>query len=145
MISNFLFFIFRYLHAVICDRSFLLLATMASAPSKHLGSISEYSDSSDDEYLQDIEEATAFLALLSLMTSAKRHFKWAGIRLNWVDHVAKLTHTEEFKQTYHMSHAAFKIFLEILCPAITVDVVKSRNSTPNSDPIYPELVMHISL
>ena len=44
-----------------------------------------------------------------------------------------------------MSLEAFQKLLEILRPAISVDLLKSRNSMPDSEPIFPELVMHIGL
>ena len=46
-----------------------------------------------------------------------------------------------------MSLVAFQklLLLEILRPAISVNLVQSRNSVPDSDPIYPELIMHIGL
>jgi hypothetical protein len=104
------------------------------------------SDSSDeDDAFQDDLETSLLIALMSIMPTTERLFKWPNTRLNWVQHVLKLLHTKEFGQTYRMSHDAFQTLLDILRPTITVDVVKSRNSTPSSEPIYPELVMHIGL
>ena len=85
------------------------------------------SDSSDEEFFVDLEERMAFVALLSVMPSTVRNFKWNNTRLNWVDHVEKLTHTKEFKQTYNMSLGAFEDFVDILRPNITMNVVNISN------------------
>ena len=100
---------------------------------------------SDDVYNDDLTIVTKVVALIVKLPETKRAFKWENTRLNWNEHVTKLLHTKEFDQTYRMSHDAFKNLLEILRPMITVDVVKSCNSMPSSEPIYPELVMHIGV
>ena len=81
------------------------------------------------------------------MATTERNFKWPDTRLNWNDHVEKLIHRDEFEHTNRMSLVAFQklLLLEILRPAISVNLVQSRNSVPDSDPIYPELIMHIGL
>jgi hypothetical protein len=119
---------------------------MAPAPSrKRFRSLLDDSSDDDDEFFQDLEDRMMLIYQLSMMPTTDRRFKWKNTRLNWMEHVLKLGHTEEFDQTYRMSLEAFQKLLGILRPMITVDVIKSRNSTPDSEPIYAELVMHIGL
>jgi hypothetical protein len=54
-------------------------------------------------------------------------------------------HTDEFTQKYRITLDTFNNLLEYLRPYITVDPIKSQNSTPGSLPIYPELVVAIGI
>ena len=119
--------------------------TMPPSFSKHWRAISEDDEMSDDDFEAEMEEVTAFMAAMELMPSTERNFKWPNERLTWNEHVAKLTHTKEFDQTYRMSLNTFNKLLAILRQDITVNVVKSRNSMPESEPIYPELIMHVGI
>ena len=118
---------------------------MPSTFSKCWHAISEEDELSDEEALAEAEEVAAFVAAMQLMLSTERNFKWPNERLTWNEHVAKLTHTKEFDQTYHMSLKTFQKLLAIIHCDITVDVIKAKNSMPDSEPIYPELVMHIGI
>ncbi len=76
----------------------------------------------------------------------ERVFKWGEERLNWEENVERLQHKNQFADKYRMNLETFNKLLEILRPKITVDYIKSMNSTPNaSEPIYPELVMHVGI
>jgi DDE superfamily endonuclease len=75
----------------------------------------------------------------------ERIFKMHGSRVNWQDHIKLLLHRSEFTSTYHMEIETFDALLSILRPLITLDVIKSNNSTSNEGPIYPELVMAVGL
>jgi hypothetical protein len=59
--------------------------------------------------------------------------------------VKRLRHTQEFSTYYHMSEETFHILLEKIRDDITVDYIKSKNSTNGNDPIYPELVLAAGL
>jgi hypothetical protein len=94
------------------------------------------------EYDDDDLEET-FLAFHKAKVS--RRIKWEHQRLDWDEHVKKLHHTQMFSTYYHMSEDTFLILLEIVHDDITVDYIKSRNSTNGNDPIYPELVLTAGL
>ena len=92
----------------------------------------------DDDDLEEI-----FFAFYEAKKS--RRIKWEHQRLDWDEHVKKLHHTQTFSTYYHMSEDSFLILLEIIRDDITVDSIKSRNSTNGNDPIYPELVLAAGL
>ena len=89
-------------------------ATMPSTFSKCWHAISEEDELSDEEALAEAEEVAAVVAAMQLMPSTERNFKWPNECLTWNEHVAKLTHTKEFNQTYCMSLETFQKLLAIL-------------------------------
>jgi hypothetical protein len=112
------------------------------------GNVFDSSSSDDDEEAAYNDEILAvILAMINLNegTTEERNFKWQTQRLLWEDHVAKLRHSNEFTKTYRMTYDTFQKLLEILRSKITVDYMLSRNSVPGTDPIYPELVMHLAI
>jgi hypothetical protein len=98
-------------------------------------------DDSDEEDTLDTEDLAIFLSCIG----KQRIPKWQLDRLNWNNHVSHQMHTDEFTQKYRMTLETFNKLCEILRPDITVDPIKSQNSTPRSLPIYPELVMAIGI
>jgi hypothetical protein len=93
----------------------------------------------------DTEELAIFLTLIGATVGEQRAPKWQLDRLDWAKHVDHQTHTDEFTKKYRMTLETFNKLLEILRPYITVDPIKSQNSTPGSLPIHPELVMAIGI
>lgn len=66
-------------------------------------------------------------------------------RVSWKETLEYHVHSKNFGQTYKMELETFNQLVDILRPMITVDEIKARNSAPNVDPIYPELVCAIGL
>jgi hypothetical protein len=74
-----------------------------------------------------------------------RLFKWEHNRLNWEESLHKERHQQSFESKYHMSETAFFTLLDMLRDSITVNFIKSRNSTKGNDPIFPELILATGL
>ena len=98
------------------------------------------------ELLEEEEDADmeAVVAAMGAFATWKSQplFKWQEERCNWDNYVKRLEHKKEFDRDHRMSLHSFNKLVRILEPSITVDYVKSMNSTPDaSGPIFPELVV----
>ena len=92
---------------------------------------------------QDEEDSDDLALLLTLfdINRQKRLFKWRNKRLNWVEHVKRERHTGSFASKYHMDEDSFNNLVNLLLDRITLNEIKSMNSTQGNTPIYPELVV----
>jgi hypothetical protein len=129
-------------------------SSSSSSNSSSNSSSSSSSNSSEEDGMEveeeeedtlNTEELYILLSLIEETVGEQRAPKWQLQRLDWTTHVDHQTHTAEFQQKYRMTLETFTKLLEILRPSITVDPIKSQNSTPGSSPIYPELVMAIGI
>ena len=92
----------------------------------------------------DMEEFVA--ALLVQLAIDERVFKWNDQRLDWHHHKERLLHQRKFHKQYRMTAEAFDVLVEIVRPAVEVNVLKSMASTPQSNAsIFPELVVAIGI
>jgi hypothetical protein len=110
------------------------------------------SEDSDDLPLEDLDrdseefvEKLLYILMIFETNKTKRLFKWEHTRLNWEEALEKERHQKSFESKYHMSEDAFFTLLELLRHDITVDFTKSRNSTQENDPIYPEVILATGL
>lgn len=113
---------------------------------KELLNLVQLDDISSDE--GDLfDDPALVLVVLEMFDNAKRHraIKWINKRINWNEHVEREQHTKTFESKYHMPLASFNRLVNLLRPAITLDYVKSINSTSGNTPIYPELIVAASL
>lgn len=99
----------------------------------------------DDE--DDAIDFPSMLAVIDFFYSSAREraIKWTNIRLNWQEHVRRELHTRTFDTKYHMTLSSFNQLVDTLRPSITLDFVKSMNSTMGNTPIYPELIVGMGL
>ena len=102
-------------------------------------------DEMDDELQEMINQNIRLLLLLDDDDIQRREIKWNNKRLNWKEHVERELHTGSFKSKYHMPILLFENLVDKLRDAITVDYVKSMNSTSGNVPIYPEIIAAIGL
>ena len=90
--------------------------------------------------------ATAVFFELTKNAKVFRKNKMHHDRRTWNEDVEYLLHSDEFTNTYRMPKEGFDNLLEILCPSLTADIIKSQNSTKGEmDPIFPELIMGVGL
>ena len=93
----------------------------------------------------DVLDPAVMAAVLDLFdqSSCQRSIKWKNNRINWKEHVKRELHTGTFDTKYHMPYASFTKLVSLIRDDITLDVVKSMNSSGGNTPIYPELIIHI--
>ena len=56
-----------------------------------------------------------------------------------------MEHQKEVQSTLRMSRAAFEHLVDLLREDITFDEIRAKNSSPDSEPIYPELVVAVCI
>ena len=67
----------------------------------------------------------------------KRKHKLERVRMNWADHVRVCNHeTNGWMRRYRMVGAHFNYLLRAVEDAITVDYLRSSNSTQGNDPVF---------
>ena len=103
--------------------------------------IRSFDDDSDDADVECLNEIIMIFGL----NKAVKSIKYKHRRLNWDEHVQKLQHTKQFHSRYHMTLPSFNKLVELLRPSIVVNETKSRNSTGNNEPIYPEMIVGAGL
>jgi len=103
--------------------------------------IRSFDDDSEDEDVECLNEIIMIFGL----NKAVKSIKYKHRRLNWDEHVQKLQHTKQFHSRYHMTLPSFNKLVELLRPSIVVNETKSRNSTGNNEPIYPEMIVGAGL
>ena len=92
-----------------------------------------------------VDETTLLLVTLFEMNKETRSIKWINSRINWKDHIRRELHTKTFESKYHMPLPAFNKLLGLVREGITLDYVKSMNASRGNQPIYPEVILGISL
>ncbi len=71
--------------------------------------------------------------------------KFAPVRLNWTDYVTQLVQQNEFAATFRMSLLLFNKLVETLRVKLEVDADQAQRSCKKSGPVFPELVVAMSL
>lgn len=100
----------------------------------------------NEEHTADRVDETAAALLLFLEENKQiRSIKWMNERLNWQEHVRRELHTGTFDSKYHMPFHSFVKLVNMIRPKITLDFIKSSNSSRGNVPIYPELIVGMSL
>ena len=95
----------------------------------------------DEDDLDDLEA----IRLIFSQNKKKRGLKFRYRRCNWESHIQMLTATNGFENRFRMPKDNFNYLLEAIRECITVDFLRSMNSTGGNDPIYPEMVMAMGL
>ena len=101
-----------------------------------------------EEYDDEASTDNAIIVMLLVFfeeNKQTRAIKWQNERLDWNEHVRRELHTKTFQSKYHMPLSSFTKLVDIIRPDITLDFVKSMNSTGGNTPIYPELTVAMSL
>ena len=70
---------------------------MAPVHSQQWLSVTECSDSSDEEFFDNLTDQALHILTMNEMATTERNFKWPDTRLNWNGHVEKLIHRDEFE------------------------------------------------
>jgi len=100
-------------------------------------------------YLEDMEgDDLADLAAIAAIfgqNKRQRAIKYMYERIDWSRHVEKLDAINELENRFRMPLEHFEILCDALRECITVDFLRSRNSTGGNDPIYPEVILAIGL
>jgi len=95
----------------------------------------------DDEDLEDLEA----ICILFSQNKRRRSIKFKHDRKDWDSHVRMLLTTNKFDNCFCMSKDHFDFLLEAIREGITVDYLRSMNSTGGNDRIFPEIVMAMGL
>jgi hypothetical protein len=66
-------------------------------------------------------------------------------RLNWEIHVQRLIEEGEFSKMYRMHYESFNKLVQLLSPALLVDVNQSKRRSIGAEHVYVELVLHCLL
>ena len=90
----------------------------------------------------DIDELNK-LTILKKKKKQSRKKKYKHQRLDMEEHFKMCLYTNGFQTRYHMSKKAFDKLVDIL--KITVDKLKSKNSTSGNAPISPLMIVAIGL
>jgi hypothetical protein len=101
--------------------------------------------SNDDSDEEDEEESLYEILAVFGLNKKTKSIKYKHERLNWQDHVRRLQYTKTFASRYHMTLPSFNSLVDLLRPWITVNAMKSRNSTRDNEPIYPEMIVGAGL
>jgi len=92
------------------------------------------------------EEDLDFCALSAcLLAKSFRNPPLFHERLNWEIHVKRLIKEGEFSNMYRMHYESFCKLVQLLSPALTVDVQQSKCRSHGADHIYVELILHCLL
>ena len=75
----------------------------------------------------------------------KRAAKIIHERKDWYGHADQLIQTNEFINRFRMPKDHFESLLDAIRDAITVDFMRSVQSTKGNDPIYPEVILAMGL
>ena len=85
-------------------------------------------------------------AIRMMFGGRKRKHKFTRERMVWADHVRMCNHeTNGWTRRYRMVENHFNYLLRAVEDAITVDYLRSSNSTQGNDPVYPELILAMGL
>ena len=89
--------------------------------------------------LMDDEDWNDLSAIQQMFARNKRlrKVKFMHQRTDWDRHVEMLEYTNKFENRFRMKRHHFEYLLDAVRDAITVDFVKSSNSTGGNEPIYP--------
>ena len=98
----------------------------------------------DNEDTTD-DEVVALLLLFFEENSRIRSIKWKNNRLNWQEHIRRELHTKTFASKYHMPLRSFNRLVNLVRHGVTVNEIRSMASTGGNTPIYPELIVGMSL
>jgi hypothetical protein len=66
-------------------------------------------------------------------------------RLNWEIHVKCLIKEGEFNKMYHMQYESFFKLVQLLSPALLVDVNQSKHRSLGAEHVNVELILHCLL
>ncbi len=108
----------------------------------HRRFINSIDDDSDDD---DVEQSLHGIMVILWVNKASKSIKYRHKRLNWDKLIRKLQHTKQFPFHYHMTLPTFNKLVELLRPMVSINELKSRNSTANDEPIYPEMIVGAGL
>ena len=100
--------------------------------------------SMDDNGWNDLEA----IRLICDSSGKRKGIKFCHDRKNWDQHVDMLLSTQGdggFECRFRMSHDHFMYLVDQIYDGITVNFLKSRQSTRGNDPIYPEIVAAVGL
>ena len=101
----------------------------------------EFFNTMEEDDLADI----AFLLQALGPKTRQRGIKFKHTRKSWEEYSYMLVETKEFEDRFHMSKDHFDYLLENLRDAITVDYLRSLNSTSGNEPISPESILAMGL
>ena len=91
--------------------------------------------------MEDLHALCLIFGQNKRMRAAKYMYK----RKNWADHVNQLLETDEFENRFRMPKEHFDHLLEQVRECITVDYLRSVQSTGGNKPMYPEAIMVMGL
>jgi hypothetical protein len=111
---------------------------------RHLRSFKQHKWYAKLTVCEDDESLYEILVIFGL-NKAKKSIKYKHERLDWEGHAHRLQYIKTFASRYHVTLPTFNMLVELLRPSITVNERKSRNSTGNNEPIYPEMVVGAGL
>ena len=93
----------------------------------------------------DLDDLLTIFPLLFRENRRLKKIKFQHKRVDWEEHISMLKYTNEFEKRFRMSRSMFDDLVEELRVPLTVSFVKSMNSTSGNEPIYPEVIVAISL
>ena len=88
----------------------------------------------------DWDDKSFYYTLIQHDYAKTRQEKFMFKRLDLDYHFRMCEHTKGFQSRYHMSENAFNSLVDILRQDIAPNVIKSRNSTSNNEPITKKVV-----
>ena len=93
----------------------------------------------------DLDDLLTIFPLLFRENRRLKKIKFQHKRVDWEEHISMLEYTNEFEKRFRMSRSMFDDLVEELRVPLTVSFVQSMRSTSGNEPIYPEVIVAISL
>ena len=93
----------------------------------------------------DLDDSLTIFPLLFRENLRLKKIKFQHKRVDWEEKIRMLEYTNEFKKRFRMSRSMFDDLVDELHVPLTVLFVKSMNSTSGNEPMYPEVIVAISL